>query len=234
MLTDFWRYINQILNSEIIRGLTNLAVIIGVPYLILSHRQQRQILQFKFSGASRKYDRKKDQLDLSITGLIKNPSHKENTIVEIHRVIWKNSKKNSYLSHAAGHMKVINDNTNSEEKFPLRFKKRQAMKLTISATYSIKGTTEDKLLSEHIEVLGGKAYLPKHKHDFMFEDIDGNYFSGHGQRINMEEANLWWTLENTFRHLKDWNIKPFIMHSIKIFKSKIVYMIKNVFWNIGL
>lgn len=224
-------YLSKELLSKLF-DFAGLAALIGIPYLVGSRRKSR--LQFDFGFDASAGSVEKGKYIFVITGDVKNPSIAPNSIVQIRLIVWKNKKRNSYLRF--GNRPKIDNIFTSEEIFlPIYFKEREAKKLRIKYVIPIKGTSDEKILSEKIERIKGSGILfLKHRYEICIEDIFGNHFDQSGKIVNMEEADLWWTLENTFRDLKDWNINPFVIKSLNIFLSKLRFFFKKLLWNLGL
>ncbi len=215
--------------------LGSLIALIGVPYLIVSHRSDRQNLKFIFSSSAGNYNAGTDEYKWETGGIIKNCSNKENTIVRIYRIVWKNLKRNSYLANSLANIEVLDLASNEKIILPLYLLHKRAYKLRVTTKFNVRGTSDERILSEREEIMpGSRIFLPKHRYELCFEDIDGNFFDQRGKLVNLEEADLWWTLENTFTYLKDWDIFPFFKHSIMITKSKIKFFLKVTLWNLGL
>jgi len=210
------------------------AALIGIPYLIGTHRQSRQFFAFDFAASSGKENPSNNYI-VSTIGIIKNRSNLENSITKIYLVVWKNKKKNSFLRYGYAGISLKDLNSKKPPALPLYFQKREAKSLEIAFNFPIKGTSDEKLVSELVEIRKGSGlYLHKYHYEICFEDVDGYLFDQQGNLRNIDEANLWWTLENTFAALKEWNILPFAKHSMLIVLSKIKFKIKLLLWNLGL
>lgn len=230
--TDLVKYWNSI--PPQILSVAGFTAVLTLVYSIGYNRSKRPHFDFIFSYATGAYDANKDEYKWDIGGIIKNRSSNENSIVKIHRVAWKNNKRNSYLSDSLANIE-IKDGNNNPLKLPIYFLKKQALSLHISTKFNVKGTTDEMVLRERIQVPTiPYLYLPKNKYELCFEDINGNFFDQNGKLINMSEADLWWTLVNTFENLKSWNIAPFLKHSLLIVISKILFFLKTLFWSIGM
>ena len=139
------------------------------------------------------------------------------------------------MADSLANMEFMDKNTNTVMKLPIRLQKKQALNIMVKTKFIVKGTADQIVLSEREEVPSLRGiYLPKYKYELCFEDIQGNFFDQFGNRINFREADLWWLLVNTFEPLKNWNIWPYIRHSILILRTKIGFRIKLFLWNIGL
>lgn len=207
--------------------------IVGLFYLIGAYRSKRPHFDFLFSHQIGTYNSSTDKYSWQISGVIKNRSLNENTIIRIYRVVWKNKKKNSYLANSLANIQVKNKTTNKSINLPLYFLKKQAFSLEISTQFIVKGTTDEQLLREKQEI-APHIFIPKYKYELCFEDIEGNFFDQQGRLVNMNEANLWWTRVNTFENLKNWNLSPFVKQSLLILLSKMFFSVKKVFWIVGL
>ena len=210
-----------------------LTALIAIPYLIGKNRDKRQHFKFDFSNASGKFDKQTGYYHWEISGIIRNKSTTENSIVTIHRIVWKNNHKNSYLADSVGNISIVDLNSSGRNKLnlPLYFKSREAIRIQVSTIFIVKDTPDEKILSEVKEfVPGSKVFVPKYRYELLFEDIDENFFDHQGNLRNKEEADLWWTLPQ----FKEGNLISISKHLLLILVSKVNFKIKLLFWNIGL
>ena len=228
-----WNQITSLLD------IGKVAALLGIPYLIGVNRGQRRHFELTFEGSNGQVvNQETGEYEWGFVGIIKNRSRAENTIVRVYLVVWKNRKKNSYLRFGFANT-TLNKITNSEQQVytPLYFKAREAMRLAVRIKSVINGTADEKILSETIPAIPGRTdlRLPKHNYQLCFEDIDGNFFDQKGRLVNIDEANLWWTLENTFICIKErFDFMPLIRHLILIVGAKIRFSLKLILWQLGL
>lgn len=213
-----------------------IAALIGVSYLVISSRTKRKHFAFDFSGSSGNLiDEKNNTYKWTFSGTIKNRSEVPNTISQIYMVVWKNNKRNSWLR--MGHGLTIKDtNSKSNLQCPIYFLPREAKKVELEYTQNIDPNSADgRILRDMEEVIPGRGfYLHKRWYELLFEDVDKNYFDQNGNLINRQEADLWFTLGNSYRQLDDVKLLPIVNHFFKIILSKIIFALHRVFWHLGL
>ena len=130
---------------------------------------------------------------------------------------------------------TIKDSENKEIQLPLSFEPREAKHLFLTWEFPVKGTADEKILQDHIEIIAGsKYYKQKYEYEICTEDINENIFDCSGRQINLQELNLRWTLPNTMRELQDGKSSPFLKHYFCIFKAKIKFWFKIILHTFGL
>lgn len=227
------------MNLDFITSLIDLGGIvglIGVPYLIISSKTRRKHFDFDFSGSSGTLsDTKENLYTWTFSGTIKNRSESPNTISQIYMIVWKNKKHNSYLRMGSG-LKNRDANSDEDLSMPIYFKPREAKKIT--ATYSQKidpNSADGRILRDMEEVVPGKGlYLHKRWYHLLFEDIDKNCFDHTGKLTDRKQADLWWTLGNSYRKLDDGEVLPTIKHFLNIFYAKFKFVFRRLLWHMGL
>jgi hypothetical protein len=178
--------------------------ILGLPYLVVSYRKRAPRFSFSFAASSRE-EFTRDGIQFSrcrFVGLIKNESLDPNSIERIHLVIWKSKRKRG--SRMFGYVPSVRD-SGAEHPLPLRFDGRQGRQLELS--YEVPMNPNEAELFRAVKPFtppsGNVHDLPKYELELAFEDISGNLFDRDGLLRNRRGIDLRWTLENTFRELKD-------------------------------
>ena len=226
---------NSLVSSLIDIG--GLVALFGVPFLVWNARTKRKHFDFDFEGSSGTADKSGNKYTWTFSGVIKNRSEIPNTISKIFLVVWKNKKRNSYLRFGHDSIKVLEINNSNELKIPLYFNPREAKKVEISRTATITETSDSdyKILVQKVKISpDSDFFLPKYNYELVFEDIDKNYFDQHGSIRDINEANLWFTLGNSYRQLDDLKFLPIINHFLNIALQKIKFAFKRLFWFLGL
>lgn len=224
--------------KQIIFNLGSISGLLVLPYTIVQASKKRPRLKFDFSGMSgsgiKKSDAVGDYYRFEFSGTIKNRSTETNSISKIYLVVWAdNKKRNSALRLGFGG--VLLDSSKNVLSLPLELPSRTGKKLEIIFEIPVTGTSDERLLKEFIPVGdSGRFYLPKHKYELCFEDTDENFFDQQGRLRNLNEINLRWTLTNTIKELQKGNIAPFLKHMFQIQKSRILFTLKRISYQIGL
>ena len=214
-----------------------LVALFGVPFLVWNTRTKRKHFDFDFEGSSGLTDQSGNTYTWTFNGVIKNRSEVANTISKIYLVVWKNRKRNSYLRFGHNNIEITDTNDSQQLNVPLYFDPREAKRVTIKRMATITSTndTDYKLLRQQVEFPANSGlFLPKHKYELVFEDIDKNYFDQHGSIRDINQANLWFTLGNSYRQIDDAKIMPVINHFIQILFQKIRFAFKRLSWFFGL
>lgn len=216
--------------------LGGIVALVGVPYLIWGGRTKRKHFDFDFAGSSGLVSQNGKSYTWTFEGVIKNRSEVPNTITKIYLAVWKNYKRNSYLRFGHDNMVVEDANTGSILNLPLYFDPREAKKVTVKRTATVnQGDADARILTQRTEFpVGSGLFLPKFTYELVFEDVDKNYFDQHGVIRDINEANLWFTLGNSYRKLDDADFVPIVAHFIQIFIQKIQFFIRRLLWGIGL
>jgi hypothetical protein len=223
---------------KILLDLGSISGLLVLPYTIVQASKRRPRLKFDFSGMSgsgvRKSDRVSEYYRFEFTGTIKNRSSETNSISKIYLVVWAdNKKRNSALRLGFGG--ILLDANKNVLSLPLELPPRTGKKLQIIFEIPVTGTSDERLLKEFVPVgESGRFYLPKHKYELCFEDTDENFFDQQGRLRNLEEINLRWTLPNTMKELQKGNFIPFIKHMFQIQKSRVLFSIKQISYQVGL
>jgi len=220
---------------EIIFNIGSIAGLISLFIMIFASLRKKPKFSFDslhFIGQVNSNEEKKYRFEF--TGIIKNQSIEQNTIIRIYLVVWSNKKNYSTLRFGYHDLKIENLQTNQEIELPLSFLPREAKKLKI--IYDIDYIGKDKELIEAIEPFkpSFSTFVYKYQYELVFEDINENYFDQFGKIINIDEKNLRWVIPNFLNGLQKGNSKPLSLHRRKIFKSRIKFRIKNFFQNIGI
>jgi hypothetical protein len=223
---------------DTILAIGSVSGLLVLPYTIVQASKKRPRLKFDFSGMSGSGVKKSDAVGeyyrFEFSGTIKNRSTETNSISKIYLVVWAdNKKRNSALRLGFGG--VLLDSSKNVLSLPLELPSRTGKKLEIIFEIPVTGTSDERLLKEFIPVgNSGRFYLPKHKYELCFEDTDENFFDQQGRLRNLNEINLRWTLPNTIKELQKGNIAPFLKHMFQIQKSRILFSIKRISYQIGL
>lgn len=220
---------------EIIFNIGSIAGLISLFIMIFASLRKKPKFSFDslhFIGQVNSNEVKKYRFEF--TGIIKNQSIEQNTIIRIYLVVWSNKKNYSTLRFGYHGLKIENLQTNQEIELPLSFLPREAKKLKI--IYDIDYIGKDKELIEAIEPFkpSFSTFVYKYQYELVFEDINENYFDQFGKIINIDEKNLRWVIPNFLNDLQKGNSKPLSLHRRKIFKSRIKFRIKIFFQNIGI
>jgi hypothetical protein len=216
--------------------------ILGLPYLVVSNRRRTPKFSFSFAGSSRE----QFQLDnmefcrMKFSGTIRNQSSDPNSIEKIHLVVWSNRKKKG--TRTFGHIPTEILEHGNPITLPIPFEPRQGRQIDLTYEVVLTGTHEKELVSA-LQPLpasvpgtppGQILYLPKYTYELAFEDTIGNLFDQAGLPRNRAEIDLRWTLENTFRDLKEGHPWPFVRHSLKIVLTRGTFSVRRAIRRLGL
>ncbi len=211
--------------------------LISLIYLIFQNLRKRPQFKLDFQGSSGEhYDNNGvHYFRHTYTGILKNQSLDPNSVTRLYLAVWGNKNKTSTLRFGHGGVRIIDIAEDKEIKLPLHFTPREAKNLTIVFEFPVKGTSDERLLQEHKEVMPGSSFrMPKHNYEICIEDVSENMFDSKGIPINRGEIDLRWTLPNTVRELQQGNIGPFIKHSWQIIKSRLSFRIRLLLQALGL
>lgn len=210
--------------------------LLALPYLVLQNVRSRPKFSFDFHGSSGKHIQLPPvhQYRYEVEGTLKNRSLDPNAIVKIYLVAWANKSKTSYLRYGFGGLTVY-DAAKQPLSLPLRFEAREAKGIGVVFVIPIKGTADERILSEHVPVVPGASVLrQKNEYELCFEDINGNLFDATGSQINSAEVALRWTLPNTVRKFQDGHIWPFFKHYAQILRARMKFRTRLVAQALGL
>ena len=219
--------------EAISRWLTLLILLFGLISISQSF-SARSKLRFIFHGSSGEPIQKEAMLfyRYRFDGVIKNQSTIKNSIIQINLVVWKDQDMDSTLRFGSFPISITDLADKKEFKLPFLIEGREARNLEIVYEIPVPGTGDEQLLREIREVVPG-FYLPKHKYELAFEDINDNLFSQDGKLLNREVIDLNWTLPNTYGDLKHWNPIPFLVHKARIYYSQLRFFARKLFYHFG-
>lgn len=220
---------------EIIFDIGSIAGLISLFIAIFASIRKKPKFSFDSLGIIGKVDSNDEKkYRFEFTGILKNQSIEENTIIRIYLVVWDNKKNYSTLRWGYNGLKIEEPKTNQEIELPLSFLPREAKKLKI--IYDIDYIGRDKRLIEAIEPFKPSlsSFVHKYEYELVFEDVNENYFDRFGKIMNIEEKNLRWLIPNYVSDLQKGDSKPLSIHRKKIFKSRLKFRVKNFFQNIGI
>lgn len=194
--------------------------LLALPYLVFQNMRSRPKFSFDFHGGSGQHIQLPGvhQYRYEVAGTLKNRSLDPNAIVRIYLVAFANKSKTSYLRYGFGGLTVYDAASKQSLSLPLRFEVREAKAIEVVFEIPVKGTADERILSEHepVVALGASVLRQKNEYELCFEDINGNVFDATGSQINNAEAALRWTLPNTIRQFQDGHIWPFLKHYAQI------------------
>jgi hypothetical protein len=227
---------------QIITGAASVVTIVGLPYLVVSYRKRVPRFSFGFSGSA-KSELKRDGLDmgrLQFQGSVRNQSLDPNSIEQIRLVIWKTKCRRG--THTFGYVPLEITENGIAQHLPLSFSARESKTLTLVYEIPLTGTHEAELFRALQPVapdipgapLGATLYLPKYQYELAFKDVLGNLFDQDGLLRNEKGIGLRWTLENTFRQLKDGHPLPYARHLVSIFATDVVFFVRRNLRRMGL
>ncbi|HEY8094600.1 MAG TPA: hypothetical protein VIE65_00705, partial [Methylobacter sp.] len=205
-------------------------------YLVLQNVRSRPRFSFDLHGSSGQHIQLPEahQYRYEVGGMLKNRSLDPNAIVRIYLVAWGNKSKTSYLRNGFGGLTVYDTAAKQTLPLPLRFEPREAKGIEIVFEFPVKGTPDERILSEHVPVIPGSSIVrQKNKYELCFEDINGNLFDASGSQINNAEAALRWTLPNTIRQFQDGHIWPFFKHYAQILLVKLRFRVRLIVQALG-
>jgi len=239
-MTKLTQNIQDLLKStsiwDIAEKTSYLLTIIGIPYLLIDKIKKLPKFSFGFSGQSGTGFRKNDKewYKFTFSGDIKNHSLEPNTIQRIFLVVWRNKQKTDTKRFGHGTLQ-IKDLTGKTYNEPLLFAPKESKKLTITYESQIEDTIDKKILSDLIPIFPGKPYyMHRDQYELAFEDINGNLFDQKGVLLSRKLIDLNWTIENTFKDLRDSKFIPFITHKLKVFYETVKWRIKQFLRLLGL
>ena len=210
--------------------------LLALPYLVFQNIRSRPKFSFDFYGGSGQHIRLSgvDQYRYKVGGTLKNRSLDPNAIVRIYLVAWADKGKTSYLRYGFGGLTVFDAASKQPLHLPLRFEVREAKAIEVVFEIPVKGTADERILSEHEPVApGASALRQKNEYELCFEDINGNVFDATGSQINSTEAKLRWTLSNTTRQFQDGRIWPFLKHYAQILRARLKFRTRLVAQALG-
>lgn len=220
---------------EILLKAGSLSGLLSFVYLIFQNLRRRPKFKIDFQGSHGKHFMK-DNLhffEFGYTGIIKNQSLDPNTVTKLYLAVWGNKQKTSSLRFGSSPLKIIDKTKGEEVRLPIMFAPREAKTLSLTYQFPVKGTADEKILTEYIEV-GNNAYLPKHTYEVCTEDTAENLYDNSGNPLNRREIDLRWTLPNTVRDLQKGKRLPLIKHNIGIAKARLYFYVKRASQALGL
>lgn len=210
--------------------------LLALPYLVLQNVRSRPRFSFDFRESSGRHIELHGlhHYRYEVAGTLKNRSLDPNAIIQIHLVAWANKSKTSYLRFGFGGLTVYDVASKQPLPLPIRFEAREAKCIEVVFEIPVKGTADERILSEHIPVVPGASVLrQKNEYELCFEDINGNLFDAAGSQINSAEANLRFKLPNTVRQFQDGHIWPFFKHYAQILIAKLKFRTRLVVQALG-
>jgi hypothetical protein len=233
MMSEFWQVVGDI---------AAVVTIIGMPYLVVNYRKRAPRFSFGFAGSSRE-EFARDGIEycrFRFEGSVRNLSLDPNTIDHIHLVVWKSRRRRGTRSF--GYSPSAVQEHDQPRTLPLAFGPREAKRLTISFAVALTGSHDAELVRALEPVSqatpgvlrGTTLYLPKYQYELAFKDVTGNLFDQNGLLRNEKGIGLRWTLENTFRQLKDGHPMPFVRHLSSIAVSDAIFFVRRNLRRLGL
>ena len=226
--------VNEIL--DVMDKVGSFCGLLALPYLVLQNVRSRPKFSFDFHGSSGNHIQLSTvhQYRYEVEGTLKNRSLDPNAIVNIYLVAWANKSKTSYLRYGFGGL-TIYDASKQPLSLPLHFEAREAKGIDVVFVIPVRGTEDEKILSEHEPVVPGTSVLrQKNKYELCFEDINGNLFDETGAQINSAEAALRWTHPNTVREFQNGHKWPFFKHYSQILRARMKFRVRLVAQGLGL
>jgi len=225
-----------------VSDISAVVTIVGVPYLVASYRRRTPRLSFSFSGSAREAFDDQDgraYCRFIFQGSVRNASLDPNSIEKIYLLVWKSRRKKGVRTYGSYSPTVTEGG--SELPLPIRLDARQGRTLRVVFEVALDGHVVELVnavqpLSPAIPGTppGAQLYLPKYTFELAFEDIAGNFFDQDGTLRNRRGIDRRWTLENTFRHLKDGNPLPFLKHITWIGMGDAVFFVKRNVRRLGI
>lgn len=227
---------------SVITDIAAVITLLGLPYLVVNYRRRAPRFSFAFKGSSRQeFDR--DGLRFcrfQFQGSIRNESLDPNSIEQINLVVWETKRKRG--TRTFGYIPTQITEGDERHTLPLRFDARHGRDLTVTFEVPLTGTHEVELVRAVEPVPAGTPgvrpgqtfYMPKYIYELAFEDITGNLFDQGGLLRNKKGIQLRWTLENTFKQLKDGNPLPFIKHLLSIVVTDAVFSVRRNLRRLGI
>jgi len=226
---------------HVIEVIAAVITIIGLPYLVASYRKRAPRFSFAFHGsATRDFHRSGSNFrEFTYTGSVRNQSLDPNSIERIYLVVWKTKRKKGTRSFGSYNPRIKENE--QEHHLPLKFEPRQGR--TLIMTFEVPMQGHDAELMNAVEPLdpsipgtppGAQLFLPKYKYELAFEDIVGNFFDQDGILRNRRGIDRRWTLENTFRQLKDGNPTPFVRHIVGIGVGDFIFFFRRNLRRLGI
>jgi hypothetical protein len=183
--------VNIVLRVGSLSGLTSLV------YLIVQNSRQSPCLQLEGDSTSGKHY----EMDgmhfyrFSWTGYVKNQSLRGNTVTKFWLVVWRDSKKRGALKYGWGGLRIstcLPDAVPVE--LPISLEPRAAKRLNIIFEIPVRGTSDERLLQEHVEIRPG-FYKPAHDYEVCVEDVSGSLFDSAGRHLNRNGIDLRWQMQ---------------------------------------
>jgi len=120
-------------------------------------------------------------------------------------------------------------------KLPLSFLPREAKHLEITFEFPVKGTSDERLLSEFKPAAPGSSFLrPKYEYEICVEDVGENLFDHRGKQLNRLEIDLRWSLPNSVLDLQQGRLSPFLFHDLKMTKARFYFRSRLALQALGL
>lgn len=193
----------------------SLAGLVSLVYQIHNNWKSRPSFKFTFeaSGLEKTGEGKEQRGVYHFQGIFRNASLNPNSIVRLYLTVWDSKRRGSVLRYGHNVQKLEEVNTKKNLHLPLRFESKEAMRLLIFFEFPIKGTQDERLLSEYEQHDFGNMRIPfpKHRYEFVVEDVSGNRFDYGSYLMSQDLIDLWWTLPNFSK-------KPtrYFIHLVKI------------------
>ena len=219
----------------IVEATASVITIIGLPYLVISYRRRAPRFSFTFHGGSRRtFERDQHNFcEFTFSGAIRNQSLDPNSIERIYLVVWKTKRKQGVRTYGFYSPTVTEDGQTLQ--LPLRFDARQARTLKVVFEIVIEGENAQLATATvPFPTAQSATLLPKYVFELAFEDVIGNFFDQDGILRNRRGIDRRWTLENTFRQLKDGHPWPFVRHVVGIGLGDFVFFFRRNLRRLGI
>lgn len=182
---------------EVVLKIGSLSGLTSLVYLIVQNSRQSPCLQLeRHSTSGNHYE--KDGMHFyrfSWTGYVKNQSLSGNTVTKFWLVVWRDSKMRGALRYGWGGLQISTCSPNAlPAELPIPLEPRAAKRLNIIFEIPVRGTSDERLLKEHVEIRPG-LYQAVHEYEVCVEDVSGNLFNATGRYLNMSGINLRWHME---------------------------------------
>jgi hypothetical protein len=217
---------------DIVLKIGSLSGLTSLVYLVVQNSRQSPCLQLeRHSTTGQHYEANGAHFyRFSWGGYVKNQSLSGNTVTKFMLIVWRDSKKRAALRYGWGGLRMSVGSADAVPiELPIPFEARSAKLLNIVFEIPVIGTSDERLLKEHIEVCPG-LYQAVHEYEVCVEDVSGNLFDPSGRYLNRNGIDIRWRLEGC-----DSSARPLsLLQKLQIARGGVVFRARLLAKRLGL
>jgi hypothetical protein len=228
-------YVREII--DVILKIGAVAAVISLVLTIQNQLKKRSKFKIDFRGISSETNTRNNLefRDIIFDGNVKNQSSEQNSITDIHYLIWANKARTRTLTNGFGSEVFNAGDQESTIPLPIIFQAKEGKHLIIKFSVCLTGTHVKELVEAQESVGESSRFIhAKYQFNLAFKDVGETLFDDKGKIKSQKLIDLWWTLPNTFKSRKTGNPLPYLRHLFRIFLAYMGWKFRLLFVVVGL